>query len=586
MKRPLRLLPPWLLLWPALAAAESAPALLTTPDPLTTPAPALAAEYFERLEGWGLSGVAVLGTDREVRAATGIGWADREARRPFTPETRMPWLSVSKSFTSGLTMYLIQQGELEESTRLRDLFDDVPRDKARIRLDDLMLHVSGLAAQLRHRDFDGPPEFEPVDRETLVRRAFGSELVARPVTRFVYSNLGYNLLAAALVEHQGRPLEELLDALVLQPAGIHYSGLAPLPDAERDAMGYAGGQAWGRFPDLAWPDGEVSWNLAGAGALAGPVTDLAHWVQVLRGVGFLNHDSIRHWTRPRVLEPGAGVYVYGWTLDDSGSEPVIRHEGAFEAFSIELAYYPVSDAWLILAINTDLFRAWELREPLAPVLLGLSESLPPRAPAGQAPEWLPAAGETLRFSRDTDAAWVVYRDGPVMVVTAEGTEAINPLVYPEGRPENLSDVERGVMDRARALLGGTAHRPVTDHHEARVLLEAGDWLRDLRRDAGPIDRVSNLGLVPVGEGRWFARLRFHAGERSADLGVNVGGNGRWRSLNPEPGEVRAVFRFRNGGDVAEGLLLDSLRPTATADFRSGEEYLRLSTGDFRAWARH
>jgi hypothetical protein len=98
---------------------------------------------------------------------------------PFTPETRMPWLSVSKSFTSAMTMLLVQEERLKPDTRLGDLFEDVPRDKRRIRVDDLMLHVSGLAGQLQNPEFDGPPEFEPIDRDTLVRRALGSEPLDR-----------------------------------------------------------------------------------------------------------------------------------------------------------------------------------------------------------------------------------------------------------------------------------------------------------------------------------------------------------------------------------------------------------------------
>jgi hypothetical protein len=118
----------------------------------------------------------------------------------------------------------------------------------------------------------------------------------------------------------------------------------------------------------------------------------------------------------------------------------------------------------------------------------------------------------------------------------------------------------------------------------RVLVAAREWLEDFEREAGPVQRVSNLGLMPDGRG-WYARLRFHADGQQAELGVMVGAGGRWRQLEPEPGELRAVLRFHADGEQAEGLLLDTLQSTQSVRITPDGDRLRLQSGEFRARAR-
>jgi CubicO group peptidase (beta-lactamase class C family) len=103
-------------------------------------------DYLTRLESHGYSG-AVLVADREgILLEAGYGLADREAGRPVASDTVFTCGSITKQFTAAAIVHLQARGELSVDEWLADHFDDVPEDKQRITLHDLLTHGSGLAS--------------------------------------------------------------------------------------------------------------------------------------------------------------------------------------------------------------------------------------------------------------------------------------------------------------------------------------------------------------------------------------------------------------------------------------------------------
>ena len=72
------------------------------------------------------------------------GWSDLEKGTPNTPDTVFEAGSVSKQFTAAAILLLAQDGKLSLSDDVRKYLPEVPDYGARITLEHLLTHTSGL----------------------------------------------------------------------------------------------------------------------------------------------------------------------------------------------------------------------------------------------------------------------------------------------------------------------------------------------------------------------------------------------------------------------------------------------------------
>lgn len=140
------------------------------------------------------------------------------------------WLigSNAKALTATLIARLVEAGRLDWDrpleSALREARIRLHAAYRRVTLRQLLTHHSGLPENVKdlkffetfHRDARALPE----QRMAYLGRALGEAPLARPGTRFSYSNTGY-LLAAVLAERAlALPYEELLRREVLDPLGM------------------------------------------------------------------------------------------------------------------------------------------------------------------------------------------------------------------------------------------------------------------------------------------------------------------------------------------------------------------------------
>ncbi|MEA5446232.1 serine hydrolase domain-containing protein [Gammaproteobacteria bacterium AB-CW1] len=536
------------------------------------------------LEGWGFSGTSAHGQGTTTQGLSGHGLADWEAGLAFNPDTHLPWLSLSKPLTAALLLRLEAGDALTLDDPLHRHLPDVPRDKRGIRLHQLLSHSSGLAAQLRHPGFDGPPEFEPLEREAFLERVMRSRPLAAPGEAFIYSNLGYNLAAAVAESSSGEPLDALLAEEILKPAGLVSVRLGGPPAGQTEAVGYSDGQRWGRFSERAWPDGRPGWNLIGAGGLTGNSRDLIGLVQMLRGGPPMRGELGETWREPRLTLASGEAYALGLShhRDDFGRR--IGHEGGFGPFTTELAWWPESERWLVLSSNTRSFHATDVLAALVRSA-ATGKAIPEPPSARLPPAWQglddvlnPGASQSIqRVTHPDGDFWLLYRKENSLRVLACGGQAVAGLLEEDERVQSL-ERGRAVMDRLRALLSGSAHRP-----EPRNLQEAR-LMRELRETLTP-DSASppplwHQGSRPAPDGRWWTDVRIgEDGDRWIRIVQNEAGD--WQRVLHEPGEriVRAVFRHAGQGRL-QGL--ETTRLQSTAAWNLDMSALKLAPPDLEA----
>ena len=301
----------------------------------------------------GASASVVFPDGRQWRGAAGA--AVLEPRRAMTPDTALPFDSVTKVLTAALALRLDELGRLSIQDPIRRWWPAWNGDRTAT-LEDLLRHTSGMR--------DPPPAFferldrgrVPIGPATLVRGA------QRPLPRTggsEYSNAGFALLGLIERRAGGRPVDELARELLFDHPGG--SGLALQP-AERPRRPFAHSY-W--YPDgLGDPvdvyDGSgllparsPATVVASAGALAGDVPSLARWAHELLNGRILARASLRRMTRFR---GGIAFGGYGLGLareETPGRRTMWGHLGDGWGSHTELWHLPGERLTVAVTWNDD-----------------------------------------------------------------------------------------------------------------------------------------------------------------------------------------------------------------------------------------
>src|SRR6266581_8880437 len=176
--------------------------------------------------------------------------------------------SCTKAMTATLVAMLVEEGKLNWTTTLGELFADTvkPMHPAweKVTLRQVLAHRAslrnepdGLAAQVfkeRVVELVRPPRAPlgtlPQQRLEVARQALSRPPGIAPDTKYWYSNVGYILGGAALEHLTGRAWEDLMRERLFQPLGISTGGFGSPPKTFGTDKTE---QAWGHSPVLGKP---------------------------------------------------------------------------------------------------------------------------------------------------------------------------------------------------------------------------------------------------------------------------------------------------------------------------------------------
>lgn len=331
-------------------------------------------ERFERklqnLEREGFAGQALIARGDEVLLLSGYGTMGLDDRRPIADNAVMPLASITKPFTASAVIALAAEGKLALDDPIGQFLDTLDPPWSDLPIRALLTHTAGLPAEIRHHDHIEEHLFEPVDRDTFLKRVQQFPPAHPPGEGFEYGNIGYGLLAALIESVTEQSWEDWLIGSVLNTAGVDDIGLMQ-PDWQasdlvraRDAESDLG--HWLDKPRLA--DG-MGYNIRGAGdLLARPSGILAWWHAMRRGT-WLSQPWLEQWLEPQVHEPDGSQYGFGLQFLDSPLGPVIGHTGEEAGFTAIVSWFPEID--LLVYINSAHvdFRADRLEAGLLDIML-------------------------------------------------------------------------------------------------------------------------------------------------------------------------------------------------------------------------
>ena len=186
--------------------------------------------------------------DQQLVWARGFGYADRQHRINASEHTAFHAGDLSKLLIASATLQLAERGQLSLDAPLQDTLrefyvrsrfhaDQSEADRA-ITFRRLLSHQSGLPGE--HL----PPLFgeRPNSLGQLPAKVSGVWLSNPPGTQVAHSNLGYELVGAAIERNTGKHFEQHMREHLLDPLQMTRSSFArnALPQAQR-AHGYSGG---------------------------------------------------------------------------------------------------------------------------------------------------------------------------------------------------------------------------------------------------------------------------------------------------------------------------------------------------------
>lgn len=215
--------------------------------------------------------------------------SDGDNRILISKDSKLRIASITKTFTSALTLMLIEEGKLHLETKLSSFFPKIP-NADNITIDNLLSHTSGIRDFDRDSNFDDPNNwiFRFNSKESMLSRISGYPSEFAPGTKTSYSNSNYFLLGCVIEKITGNSYELELKRRILQRLALTNTFIA-LPN---DTTGFETKPY--KWDDSKWnefPRSNTS-HLFGAGDIVSTSGDIDRFFTSLYAGKLINQNSL------------------------------------------------------------------------------------------------------------------------------------------------------------------------------------------------------------------------------------------------------------------------------------------------------
>jgi CubicO group peptidase (beta-lactamase class C family) len=302
--------------------------------------------------------------DTSIIYAKGLGYADVEARRPFTPTTEFYIASTTKSFTGLAAAILDGEGRFQLhaplSTYLPNLTLHAPLRADSISILSLLTHTHGISG-------DGPVTNRlaytgEYSGDAQLITLLASHEPAAHGRAYQYGNIGYNVAALAMDAATGESWRAVLDQRVFRPLGMHSTStyVSAFP-ADTYAMPYTltrQGFERTRF-------GKFDENMQSAGGIVTTPIDMGRWLIANIGNGWIDGHQVipaeafekahHNYLDLDIHAQGEHQigYALGWRVVDTGRDTMLVHGGGFKGFATYMSFVPKQGIGVAVMANNS-----------------------------------------------------------------------------------------------------------------------------------------------------------------------------------------------------------------------------------------
>lgn len=207
----------------------------------------------------------------------GLGYADIESKRVVDSSTLFRMGSITKMFVSLGILQLVREGKLSLHDELKKIAPEVPvvndwEDKYPVRVVHLLEHTAGFDDMKLNKLYEPGKVLKGLS--VVIEQK--NSLICRwkPGERYAYSNPNYAVLGYLIEKFSGKPFDQYLQQLILQPLGMDQSNFnitSKLPQQETKEYYVQDGKTK--------PAYSVNMLIAPAGALWSTSSDMLKFVR-------------------------------------------------------------------------------------------------------------------------------------------------------------------------------------------------------------------------------------------------------------------------------------------------------------------
>lgn len=368
--------------------------------------------------------VAVL-KDGEIVLERGYGLAQLEHGVPISPNTVFHVASVSKQFTAFAVALLAARGKLSLDDDVREQIPEIRDLGATVTLRHLIHHTSGVRDQWELLGMAGWRLDDVITKDhILALMARQRELNFPPGSEYLYSNMGYTLLAEVVARVSGMPFPEFMEENVFEPLGMSRTHM------HDDHEHIVPGRAYSYRPDRdgGWRNAVLSYANAGATSLFTTAGDLARWLRNYETAEVGGPAVIRQMRQRGVLTTGDTIaYAFAIGRGDYRGLETWGHGGSDAGFRTMVLHIPEHRLGVVVLSNLAGFDPGRLARQVAEVylddiVLADPPEEPERSPESDRPEPHSytraqlAAFAGSYYSPELDVLYHIAVDGDSLVV--------------------------------------------------------------------------------------------------------------------------------------------------------------------------
>ncbi len=308
--------------------------------------------------------------NKEIKWFYSIGYSDIENNVAVSEKSLFRIASITKPITAVAIMQLWEKGIINLDIDIRKYIPYFPEKKYKFTIRQLLSHTAGIR-NYKEGEFDSK-KFYQSTKEALKVFEYDS-LMFEPGTKYLYTSLGYNILAAIIEEVTKKPFENYIYENILKPAGM----LTTRADKQREIIpfrvrGYEKNVEY-NFINAALAD--LSIKVAGGGFLSNS-KDLLLFAKALLDNKLIDETTLKIMTKKTRLKNGSYVdYGLGFSLEfENDSLKYFGHAGAGTGFSGMLM---ISSNGKNAAVYLTNIRDINLGEPAKDILALYSTGVQP-----------------------------------------------------------------------------------------------------------------------------------------------------------------------------------------------------------------
>jgi serine beta-lactamase-like protein LACTB len=276
------------------------------------------------------------------------GYADVSHHVPATPKTIYRIASISKVITAVAVMQLVEQKKVNLDADALKYIPYFPKKNWKFTVRQILQHTAGLR-DYKSGEFNSAVHYSST--EEAVNVLSKDPLVYKPGTKFLYSTLGYNLLAAVIESASGMKFTDYLKKYIFQPADMR----STLAEYQSEIiLNKAQGYNKNNYRALQnAPLSDVSIKIAGGGLISTP-EDLLRFSNCLLEGKLIKRSTLDSMLVPtklpdgRIVESGLGFEL----KTDKNGKQFFGHYGHGTGFMTLLAIYPKDSVAVVDLINT------------------------------------------------------------------------------------------------------------------------------------------------------------------------------------------------------------------------------------------